>query len=277
MARIKLTDEQKAEKKKQEELDRIQANLESNLKDIRTHYYPTNPTRKFEVGQEVKCGGFDYVEVIEVLDDGLIYKLSTHLKNRDGVEIRGHYASWADIQHKRDIQPTSIREEDIDDLNIQFLQQSISSLHSYLYYFGIDMNPEYQRDYVWEMSDKVNLIHSIFNKIDIGRFVFIRRPYGERKELYEVLDGKQRLSALKDFIEDRFTYQGKLFSELSFGDQCYFNSFGIVVGQVESHSNNPVTLKQKLKYFLKINTVGKVMDLTHLEKIKEQLNNLQGR
>lgn len=35
------------------------------------------------------------------------------------------------------------------------------------------MNPNYQRDLVWDLKDKELLIESIFEGIEIGKFTFI--------------------------------------------------------------------------------------------------------
>jgi uncharacterized protein with ParB-like and HNH nuclease domain len=70
------------------------------------------------------------------------------------------------------------------------------------------MNPDYQRDLVWSLEDKVNLIDSIYNDIEIGRFAFIKTDYSKNnfdfdKDFYwEILDGKQRISAIIDFFEE---------------------------------------------------------------------------
>jgi uncharacterized protein with ParB-like and HNH nuclease domain len=71
---------------------------------------------------------------------------------------------------------------------------------------------------VWELEDKVALIDSIFNNVDIGKFAFIHLNYGE-KYTYEILDGKQRMRAILDYYENRFQYKGKYFNELSCREQ----------------------------------------------------------
>lgn len=53
-------------------------------------------------------------------------------------------------------------------------------------------------------------------------FVFVQRDYGYKGKLYEIIDGKQRLTALLEFNEDRFQYNGYYFSELSNADKNKF-------------------------------------------------------
>lgn len=67
----------------------------------------------------------------------------------------------------------------------------------------------YQRDYVWSQEDKESLIDSIFNHIEIGKFVLVFKGY--EGDMYEVLDGKQRLSALQEFLKiDSLTEESTL-------------------------------------------------------------------
>ena len=64
------------------------------------------------------------------------------------------------------------------------------------------------RGNVWDIEDKVKLIDSIFNNIDVGKFAFIKVPYKDNSPSYECLDGKQRVTALIEFYEGRFEYKG---------------------------------------------------------------------
>lgn len=132
-------------------------------------------------------------------------------------------------------------------------------------YAGVDFTPDYQRDYVWTLEDKVKLIDSIFNNVTIGLFVFADLPYKDDDKQYEVIDGKQRLTALVDFFEDRFQYNGVYFSELSDGDICHFESYGVSIGILKEP-----TEKEKYAAFLAVNTLGKVMDESHLEGVREK-------
>jgi len=71
--------------------------------------------------------------------------------------------------------------------------------------------PEYQRDFVWSDEQKELLIDSIFRSIPIGN-IFLNERRGS--PTYEVVDGQQRLTTIFKFLNDEFTYQGVLHSEL---------------------------------------------------------------
>lgn len=136
-------------------------------------------------------------------------------------------------------------------------------------YAGVDFSPEYQREYVWGESDKIALLDSIFNNISIGHFVFCTNEYSSGK-LFEILDGKQRLSTIIDFYEDRFKYRGYYFSELSKTDKIKFYSVGITIGELDRP-----TLEEKYNAFISLNTSGKVMSKNHLDVVKQKLAELE--
>lgn len=75
----------------------------------------------------------------------------------------------------------------------------------------IDFDPSYQRKgRRWSTSDKQYLIDSILNGFDVPKFymadfVFGSSKLNENKKSYAVIDGKQRLEAIFDFFEDKFT------------------------------------------------------------------------
>ena len=72
----------------------------------------------------------------------------------------------------------------------------------------IDLNPPYQRLSVWDRPKKERFIDSIINGFDVPKLYFHRLPYwpemtaevGGHSKRYSVIDGKQRLLALWDFM-----------------------------------------------------------------------------
>jgi hypothetical protein len=72
----------------------------------------------------------------------------------------------------------------------------------------IDFNAEYQRSSVWKKEKKQKLIDSILRNYSIG--LIILRKKGDQ---YEVLDGQQRLRAIFEFMENKFSVNGKFTPE----------------------------------------------------------------
>lgn len=132
----------------------------------------------------------------------------------------------------------------------------------------IKFNNDYQRDFEWEEKDKIELINSIFNGVDIGSFTFI--PLKESNNIYEILDGKQRLLSILEFVTDQFKYQGKYFSELHNEDRMFIRGYRI--SHCETKEN--LSEKEKISYYLSLNTRGKVQNSKHLNKLKKKLESL---
>lgn len=75
----------------------------------------------------------------------------------------------------------------------------------------IDLEPVYQRKgHIWTDRQKQYLLDSILNKFDVPKlymadFTFLNSALNSSKKKYAVIDGKQRLLAIHDFFNDKFT------------------------------------------------------------------------
>lgn len=251
-----------------------EAQLKANrIKDIAEKIelgaIPKNPTRLFQVGDNVKIGALKNITVTEVLFDGLAYFVEwDYMGQAYGQpkrEIGNGIWPWLDVFPITSFQAGEPMREK-DDIQIRFYNSSLSSLISRVYHSGVDFNPNYQRGLVWTMEQKTSLLDSIFSNVDIGKFTFIKHDYS-RDLFYEILDGKQRLSTICEYYEDRLVWRGKKFSELCFIDAHHFTGFPIVMGEV-----GEITEQQILKLFVKMNTTGTPIDKAHLERVKNLIN-----
>lgn len=228
------------------------------------------PTYLFNIGEKVRYGALKESVVDEIFYAGKAYGLRC-------IAVANIYGKLYEYETYRVVMWTDIRplvSGDSDfakNQNIK-LYYSNSELHSLIhscYSFGIDMNPDYQRGYVWEQEDKELLIDSIFNNIDIGKFVLIHLSNSEWRQRgysYEILDGKQRLNTIIEFYENRIQYKGKFFNELSLKDQRTFTNHTVAVANVDESDKKTI-----LKYFLMLNRTGKSMDKTQLDKVEKML------
>jgi len=232
------------------------------------------PTRSFNQGEMVIYGRHDKTEIIGTDNNGATYKVRCF-----GIKkVYGVPTSYDELQEVNWYQLFKISSrtdrEFAQDRKFRMVQseRDISGLLSMVHcdYAGVDFTPDYQRDYVWTDDDKVKLIDSIFNNITIGLFVFAKLAYTDNAKGYEIIDGKQRLTALVDFFEDRFTYQGLFFSQLSNRDMQHFENYGASIGILHEP-----TEKEKLAAFLAVNTFGRVMDEKHLESVRIKYNSIK--
>lgn len=135
----------------------------------------------------------------------------------------------------------------------------------------------YQRDYVWSLDFKRNLIDSIYNNVECGKIVVRLRSYsyvekqaknGETDLAFkDLVDGKQRMNAIKEFINDEWTdNNGYYYSELSDEAQQKFMEhqlFSYV--ELPEHTTDAAVLRQ----FLKTNIQFVPQSPAHLAEVKK--------
>lgn len=247
----------------EEQIKEVKMQLDKYKRDLK---YIPEPTYKFNIGESVKVGNLKDVKIDEILEDGKIYVVAyTNVNNNYGNPIITEHCKrvfmWLDLRKVNNSVESFVKNKDI---KIYYSQRTICSLFTHAYHFGFNFEPEYQRGLIWSLEDKTALIDSIFNNVDIGKFAFIKPD--DIMDMYEVLDGKQRLTTLLEYYEDRFEYKGKTFSQLSYKDKTHIENYNVAWGECEH-----LTEEQKLRYFLKLNTTGKPMDTKHLDKIKNML------
>ncbi|GAA4879801.1 hypothetical protein GCM10023310_69970 [Paenibacillus vulneris] len=244
--------------------------LARELRDLTEciHLIP-EPREILQTGTQVRIGALEDVMIEEVLMDGKVYKIDyTSVNTNYGNPIRNEhqkrFVKWLDVRKmpQSDVQTLCKR----DDLQLSYSNRHMGDIFSKAYHFGIDFDPDYQREHVWSLEDKVSLIDSIYNNIDIGKFVYVHLGYSVEK-MYEILDGKQRIRAILDFYEDKFPYNGLYFSEMTNRDQDHFENYPISCAEVRE-----ATRAQKLRYFIKLNTGGRIMSTEHLDKVRLMLN-----
>ena len=234
-------------------------------------YVPANDNclKHWAPGDRVKRGNIKEAYVVKSYDDFRYYHIHEIVQgNRDTNNVdyeRESVVAWVDL----DLYRTKEENEKIvvlhekDDWRLAYQQRDVSGLIHLYYHAGLDMDPEYQREFVWEEEDKVKLIDSIFRNIDIGKFTLTRRDYGFDGPLYEIIDGKQRLRAILDFFEDKFRYKGHLYSELSWADQIHFENHPVGMAVTEK-----LTEADKMAIFLKLNVGGVPQDPNHILHVK---------
>jgi hypothetical protein len=71
----------------------------------------------------------------------------------------------------------------------------------------IDLQPDFQRDLVWNLQKKQSLIDTILREWQFPPVFFV---ITKDEESLEVLDGQQRLNAILEFMEDNFPVNGNV-------------------------------------------------------------------
>ena len=252
--------------KRKKETPEEQRNRQYKMAKGNINFVP-EPTYFFNLGDQVLIGNLEDALIYDILDDGKIYEIDyTHVNHNYGNPIRTPHSKgfwrWMSVRPINNNKETFI---DNSDIFISYSQQHMASLFGKVYSFGLDFNPAYQRDYVWDAKDKTSLIDSIFANISIGQFVFSKNGY-DAEFLYKVIDGKQRIKTLCNYYENRFTWKGYFFNNLARRMQGHFKDYPVSVGTIKFANE-----EQEIRAFLMLNKSGKVMPKEHLEHVEKLL------
>lgn len=136
---------------------------------------------------------------------------------------------------------------------------------------------EYQRGLVWSLEQKQMLIESIYNHVEIGKFVFRKRSFNwvekrmkagkiEHTAFADLVDGKQRYSAIVEFVEGKFPdLHGNYFNDLSGEAQRQFKGYRhLTYVELDENTSDADTLA----VFLAINFSGVPMSKEHIDYVK---------
>ncbi|TXI82190.1 MAG: DUF262 domain-containing protein [Crocinitomicaceae bacterium] len=131
-----------------------------------------------------------------------------------------------------------------------------------------------QRGFVWNLWQKRELINSVLIDRDIPPFsmVIIPNPNDYNLDIFQVIDGKQRLMTLISFMEDKFTIVADgneyFFKDLPLDYQQVIRNFRVVCKVIYEDVNVAVTDQQKIDWFRFINFAGTPQDALHLKGLE---------
>lgn len=157
---------------------------------------------------------------------------------------------------------------------IPYRNTSHTSIEDYLfrkwYDFDFDVflpsiGKNLQRNLVWEISQKEELIRSIIIGRKIPDVTIV--SYTNEKDIttLQVIDGKQRLTTIISFINNDFSVDGYYYKD--FGKE--FNLLlRINAKMYYSYFDDKITDEQKIHLFKMINFSGTPQDKNHLENLK---------
>jgi hypothetical protein len=136
-------------------------------------------------------------------------------------EERNKNIKASGIEQDDDTEEVTIPKPDFDPEQIRLDMRifSLSDIIRFISQDRIDLSPDFQRFFVWEKEKKSRLIESLLLKIPLPMFYLAENHAG----LYQVVDGVQRLTTIKAFMNNKLVLQdleyladceGKTFSTL---------------------------------------------------------------
>lgn len=144
---------------------------------------------------------------------------------------------------------------------------SLRQVYDMLKEGDINMSPDFQRNLVWDQQRKSRLIESILLRIPLPVFYFSADEKGQ----LAVVDGLQRLTAIRDFMDNKLPLKGLEYLSLDgstytgkkkLDERLYrrFNLTQIVANVIDSSS--PARVKYDI--FRRLNTGGRPLNAQEL-------------
>jgi hypothetical protein len=154
-------------------------------------------------------------------------------------------------------------------MKIKATDPDLSTIYSRIKDNSLDLQPDFQRAEVWRIPKKKLLIDTILRDWQVPPVHVI---LNEDSMVQEVLDGQQRLSAIRDFIDNRFRVDGRiepfdddlfelnglLYSQLPSKVRNRFDRYAIRVFEIlEYNQGEPGELFNRLNESLKLTSAEK--------------------
>ncbi len=181
----------------------------------------------------------------------------------DFIESEQQGTEKTDIDNETEVQPF-----DPEAIKVHAKQFSLRLIYDMIKDEDIDLSPDFQRNVVWSSNQKSRLIESILLRIPLPMFYFAEESDGR----ITIVDGLQRLTTIREFMENRFPLKGLEYLSESCGGRYYesekgkdgldkkyyrwFNQTQFSVNVIDPSS------PPKVKYdiFRRINTGGKPLN-----------------
>ena len=131
--------------------------------------------------------------------------------------------------------------------------------------------PDYQRDLVWTLEQKQDLILSILYGNPIGDFLIKRendKTKGEIMVYWTIIDGQQRINTLKEFVEGKFCLKnGDYFTDLLYWDAREF----LFNYKINASVVQYITYEQEIELYLAKNIGGTAHTKEEIDKARNCL------
>lgn len=166
----------------------------------------------------------------------------------------------------RDIPPFTRSAGYMVNIGLDYLAQNVLR---YVTQYGLDLNPDFQRDYVWKPEQKIRFMEYMLRGGTSGLDIYTNCPtwqhgnlsISDPKSWFVLVDGKQRLDAALGFLSNEFPIFGFYYRE--FEDRPR-----ITTCNFRWHVNDLATREEVLSWYLDLNSGGTVHSEEELEKVR---------
>jgi hypothetical protein len=120
-----------------------------------------------------------------------------------------------------------------------------------------------QRPLVWTLDQKRSLIESVLIRRSIPSICVVQTF----DDTYQVIDGKQRLSAFIEYVQGGFDFCGYYCDDLPKDYAGQINRHWVTAYRLCEY-DTPVSDDEKVEWFNWINFAGTPQDIAHMEALK---------
>ncbi|MBG9611824.1 DUF262 domain-containing protein [Bacillus cereus] len=153
-------------------------------------------------------------------------------------------------------------------VNMDRSQFSVFELVNRFQRGDIELQPAYQRGYVWNLEKDTKLVESILMNYPIPPLYFAERDRGQ----WEVIDGQQRLRAIINFVQGEYKLsntsipelEGMFFQDMELSLQRKMQEYTFFVNILKRSSDPEI----KYEVFLRMNSGGKSLTIHELALAK---------
>lgn len=249
-----------------------------------------SPTRTFAIGEPVIYGNRVNCIIVDhlALGKGYLIEMDEGIeRDKKPTGAKDYIAAWWYQIEKADARNNNIPQLFEPYVLAHHSKCDLESVFFNMHRGGLVCDPLFQREYVWNDENRTALLDSVFERLEIGSFLFVRHHgYIHEKTggtvdyrnldgntvtinraadyTMSIIDGQQRLTTLFHFYTDRFTYRGLKFSQLNRHDQGEFERFSVTFRIFEEEQVDKKTL---LKLFLQSNR-GVPQAPEHIAKVQ---------
>ena len=135
---------------------------------------------------------------------------------------------------------------------------------------GCDMDPPYQRGYVWTDEQKTAYLEYIVKDGTSGKDIFWNCPgwMNSFRGPLELVDGKQRIYSVLDFLNGKIKVFGHFYNE-------YEDTFDWLVCRFHFHVHDLNNKIDVVQWYLDMNTGGSIHTEEDLEPARRMLEELK--
>ena len=149
------------------------------------------------------------------------------------------------------------------DVSVRYLQ---NTLDDYVKDYNLDMNPDFQREHVWNETQQIRYLEFFFKGGRTGRDILFNCPnftHGNPRGKMVLVDGKQRLEAFQRFFANEIVIFGGKLSEYT--DKPDFTT------TLRFFVNDLPTRMEVLQWYVDLNAGGTVHTTDEINRVRTMI------